>query len=74
MKLFKLDVMLCLALQEEGPFNVKITYSDHVEWKKLSKQEIDQLSDIDEVSTIEICLPRRERRWRNRGKKERRNG
>lgn len=66
--------MLCLALQEEGPFNVKITYSDHVEWKKLSKQEIDQLSDIDEVSTIEICLPRRERRWRNRGKKERRNG
>lgn len=73
MKLFKIDIMLCLAFQEEGPFDVKVTYSDHVEWKKLSREQIDNLSDIDDVCSIEVCIPRNDRRWRNRDNKDRRN-
>jgi hypothetical protein len=68
MKINKLDVMLCLAFQGgEGPFDVKVSYSDRIEWSKYTKQQIEDLSDLDAIVSIEICLPRSERRWRDRG-------
>jgi len=42
-----------------------------------SKEEQDTFSnkvnDCEDVCSIEICIPRNDRRWRNRGNKERRN-
>lgn len=74
MKLDKFDVMLCLAYQgSEGPLDVRVDYTQHSEWLNLTKDQIDQLSDIDAVHFIAIEEPRSDRRWRQRGSKERRS-
>lgn len=68
MNINKIGIMLCLAYQEsEGPFYVKVNLSNFVEWKLLSKFEIDKLSDEFNIIEIDISLPRSERRWRDRG-------
>lgn len=75
MNILKLDNVLCLALQSsEGPFDIKIKFIDHNEWACISKQEIENLSNLDTVLSIESCLPRSDRRWNIRvGKRPRRN-
>lgn len=71
MNLNKLDLMLCFAFQEsDGPFNVEVKFNspikDNPEYFLLSKKEISNISLWDEVNSISIYLPFKERRWRKR--------
>jgi hypothetical protein len=73
MDINKLDVMLCLALQEsDGPFEIKLIKKDSIQYLKMTKDEILKTSDIEEVQEIVICTPRSDRRWRKRNKTDRR--
>jgi hypothetical protein len=59
--------MLCLAFQmSEGPYETKVSYMDHDEWLKLSREEIENLSDLTDIRQIDICNPSKERRWMDR--------
>ena len=72
MNLNKLDLMLCLAFQEsEGPFNVEVKFYNPLDKNTqeifiLSKQEIRNVSMWDEIKSISIVEPFKDRRWRIR--------
>ena len=67
MNLDKLTHLLCLAFQcSDGPFQIKVSYSDHDEWASLSKEEIKNLSDQQDIKQIDICNPGKDRRWHQR--------
>ena len=69
----KLTILLTIAFQEsEGPFDIEATYTDHVEHKTLTKDQIGELSDIKGVIIIDIRKPSGERRWHHRTVNDRR--
>lgn len=73
MQLNKISVLLCLGMQEsEGPFSVCVISENKKEFLKLSRNEIKNLSDGKEILSIDIVAPIKERRWWNRGTKDRR--
>lgn len=74
MKLYKFDIMLCLAYQgSDGPFDVRIHRNNGDVWLCLTKDEIDCFSDMDDVLVIYIQEPRSDRRWIMRNDKDRRS-
>lgn len=73
MNLDKLEPLLCFAFQlGDGPFKIKVIYDDHFEWLNILKDDIDKLSDLESVLSIEIVSYSIERRWRDRSKEDRR--
>jgi hypothetical protein len=70
MKIEKLDPMLCLAfdLAKDCSYPISILFVDVIELAFLSKDEIANLSEWEECTSVQIIgvEPKRDRRWRER--------
>lgn len=73
--LSKLDSLLCFAFQHSnGPFDVVITKKDNFNYVLLTKQDILDISDQEDIISIKLAerITTKSRRWRKRGLSDRR--
>jgi hypothetical protein len=70
MRIEKLDPMVCLAfeLSPDNRYPVSILFADVIERADLTKEEIGNVSNWEECTSVQIVdiKPKRDRRWRER--------